>query len=525
MDRVLLTALLILPMAFALKYYTLPGFGWSVLPTSNSIYTVGVIHVVKGEGFPINLGPYFAVSSSSGSCTPFWWKDVVGASTANNLGYTGKGIKVLIIDSGVDDRVLYQVFGKNVTYHVNAALQVYKDACIGNRTIDNVEYCILSVQDSGWQKIVYAIPLNASLDEMGHGTAVAATILSVAPDVTIYSARVTVDMLIVDDQWRLYQKIPLVDPFAVNWALTHAVYGPDGKPDTSDDADIVNMSLGGMYYPLPGPLGALDIPDQLLIWYLYREPIQKLSDKVLFVAAEGNDAENIPAVPAGIDEVTAVAALEYLNGQWEVAPFSQTGYGTDFAELGAGMYLPVPSYSVIAQMINDECSNVSGVVKWVRLDGTSFAAPMLSGIAALWAQYTGDRGTKLYDDLKNHALDLGSPGYDESTGWGMPVAPPANATLTSSSSGVPALSLLALLIRRRKKALAAVLLLSVVAFAASNVTSTEFSIAMGLASAMTMYILNQSVEAALISGILSMALMMASLFIAMIILKLVTRRG
>ncbi|UXD22308.1 hypothetical protein IPA_03385 [Ignicoccus pacificus DSM 13166] len=526
MDRALLSALLLVSIALAVEF---PGFGWTINPLAQGFYQAGPIKLVRGGGYPIYLGTYQAVpGNQSGVCVPFWWRDLVGAKQANDAGINGKGVKVLIIDSGVDDKVLKQVFGRGVDYHFNAAYQVYKDQCIKNETIAGIKYCILEEIPSGWQKIVYAIPLNQSLDEMGHGTAVAATILSIAPNVTLYSARVAIDMLILDQNNTLYAKQVLIDSFAVNWALTHAVYGPDLKPGTSDDADIVNMSLGGMFYPSPGPMESLDIPYELLIWYLYRVPLQNLSKNVLVVAAAGNDAENIPAVPAGIDEATAVSALEYLNGSWVLAPFTQTGYGIDFAELGAGMYLPVPKNSIIAQYINDSCSNVTGDVKWVRLDGTSFAAPMLSGLAALWEQASGLKGQELYNLLKSNAIDLGPTGYDQETGWGMVKAPTGTIVLNNSSStsstGIPMIFAPALVaLRKKKKVLAALLLLSASVFAL-NVTANSVAIASALASGVTAYLAYGDLTASVISALLGFGIMMSALFLAMLILKILKKQ-
>jgi subtilisin family serine protease len=383
---------------------------------------------------------------------------------------------------------------------------------------------VLSSKQYDWRKLIYAIPLNQSLDEMGHGTAVASTVLSVAPNVTLYSARVTIDVLLVDDQNRVYAKQVLIDPFAINWALTHAIYGPDLKPGTSDDADIVNMSLGGLFYPYPSVLGILNVPEELLYWYLFELPIKDNSNDVLFVAAAGIGGEGIPAPPAGLDGVTAVAALQYIDGKLTVAPFSQTGYGIDFSELGSGMYLPVPSYSLIAEEVNDTCSAVSGTVKWVRLDGTSFAAPLLSGIAALWEQATGAKGEQLYQVLKEHAVDLGSPGYDQQTGWGMPTAPAGTTSLTTTSqSGVPMIFAPALMaFRKRKKVLLTLLGLSAIAFAL-NVTAPSISIAAGVALGAAAYLSYGDLLPSLIVRLLGFGILMSAFFIATLILRMLKK--
>jgi len=492
MARLLLVLLAFLALGLA---STLPGYSWSLVPSDKVVYKTSLIYLLKSNGgLPVYLGSYNVLPASSGACVYGWWRDVLGVDKANSANINGNGVKILIIDSGVDDKVLQQAVGRKIDYHFNASYEVYKNMCTKNVTYGNISYCVLDEYQLDWRKVVYAIPLNSSLDELGHGTAVAATILSIAPNATIYSARVTIDVLLVDDNNRVYAKEVLLDDFAINWALTHAVYGPDGKEGTNDDVDIVNMSLGGVYYPLPGPLYLLDAPLQAYIWNLYREPMQKLKDRVLFVVAAGNEAENIPSWPAAFDESTAVAALQYVNDTWSLAPFSSRGMGIDFAELGSGMYLPVPTYSIIAQEVNDGCSNTSGLVKWVRLDGTSFAAPILSGIAALWEQYTGYKGEKLFDALKSASVDLGPPGYDQETGWGMPLAPmnTSDSDISSTSSyGLPIVFPLPFLLKRRKKML--LLLLGIIGLTyALNVTALSLSATFGLATGLTAYMLYSS---------------------------------
>jgi len=223
--------------------------------------------------------------------------------------------------------------------------------------------------------------------------------------------------------------------------------------------------------------------------------------------------------------VVAVAALQYINGTLTLAPFSQRGYGTDFAELGSGMYLPVPSYSMISGEVNDTCSIINGTVKWVRLDGTSFASPLLSGIAALWEQATGAKGSQLFQVLKDHSVDLGSPGYDQQTGWGVATAPRSNSANLNTTVTLPSpmmLSLLPIILKRKRKVALLIVGLSTAALAL-NVTAPSISLAVGAALGITAYLGYGDLLVGLIVGLLGFGILMSAFFLVSLILKMLKK--
>ncbi|ALU12464.1 hypothetical protein EYM_04085 [Ignicoccus islandicus DSM 13165] len=432
----MLTFFLILLLSFSAsaEVIQLKDIGW--------IYGPNGLTAIRGGGNPIRellLDNYVAshvAQSSSGSCKYGWWSEVLGVSYARDHGLDGTGVKVLVIDSGVDDNVLQEALGRKIDYHFNAAYEVYKDLCLGNLTINGIEYCYIDKYKlDSWRTEYVAIPLSP-VDEIGHGTAVAATVLSVAPNVTLYSAKVNIDLIDIDDRGNVYIIQSLLDPLAIHWALAKAVYGPDGVPNTNDDVDVVNMSLGGVIYPLPSYLSVINLGDELLAWYIFKQPISENSNRVLFVASAGNSGDRVVSIPAIVEEVVGVSALEYYNGEWKLASFSTTGLGVDFASLGSGLYLPVPKDSLIARLITDGCGTEGNYTKWVRLDGTSFSSPLVAGIAALWKQYTNAEGNELFKILANHAMDVLSSGKDLESGYGVPIAPfyePPNSSQVSSS--------------------------------------------------------------------------------------------
>ncbi len=412
---------LLLAVPLLASYIQIPHLYWS----QQGFYKVGPFAVGR-EGFV----PYYALKldvslTGSGSCDFGWWDYVLKVPDARALGLDGKGVRVLVIDSGADERVLKQIFGRGVDYFFNAAYEVYKDACIEYMLINHTKYCVISNETQDWYRIYYAVPTNlTAFDELGHGTAVAATILSIAPNVTLYVANVIVDVIITDKSGKVYEIEPLlVDPLALNWALTHAVYGPDQVENTSDDAQVVNLSLAAYYYPLPPFASSYTTLNALLMNLLFVQPISKASSEMAFIAADGNEPMGIPPLPAGLEGVIAVSALVY-NGTFTVASFSNYN-SVDFGSIGSGVYLPLPRDSYLAKIIIDQsCGRVENEVYWARMDGTSFSAPMVTGIAALWIQLTDAKGTsEVRCLLKSNALDVLSPGYDPQSGWGVPLAP------------------------------------------------------------------------------------------------------
>jgi len=426
-------------------------------------------------GLPYELIEIKAVAGYSGLCAPWWWKDLLRADQASALGYTGKGVKLLIIDTGVDENVIREAFGRGVDWYLNAAYEVHKGECRSFITYSNVSLCVFASARYDQYSIYFAAPVNDTTDLGGHGTAVAAAALSVAPNATLYAAKIASYVLLADDQGRIFTAIPAVDPLALSYALRRAPLGPDGRI-SSDDAQVVNLSLGAPT-PLTGPF--LDPLTLSVYYYLYVLPMRAFSDRAAFVAAAGNEALGVADVPAVADYAIGVAALLYDGSGFKPTSFSNSGPGVDFSSLGAGLYLPVPKYSYLAKVISDPCASTVGNATYLRLDGTSFAAPLVSGVAAVWIQRTGASGTaEVMGVLKEHVLQPFGTGWNPKSGWGVPLA-------EGGAPSVPALPLAALLWRRRKAlALALALSAAVLAVKESNLGLATFA---GLWGAWSLY--------------------------------------
>ncbi|HEY2953677.1 MAG TPA: S8 family serine peptidase [Candidatus Eisenbacteria bacterium] len=156
---------------------------------------------------------------------------------------------------------------------------------------------------------------------------------------------------------------------------------------------VLNMSLGSAAAPgVPEFFQALvDVAD---------------SAGVLCVASAGNDGSNTPTYPAACNHVLAVAALDDAGAR---ADFSNYGSWVDIAAPGASMWS-----SICRNYVVDDYSQVFYLYLWywdgehpyMYGDGTSFACPLVSGVAGLLRH----RAPSLPPDLAaQHLIATGDP--------------------------------------------------------------------------------------------------------------------
>jgi subtilisin family serine protease len=164
---------------------------------------------------------------------------------------------------------------------------------------------------------------------------------------------------------------------------------------------VINLSFGG------------SDPDPLL----ERSILGAVHNGCLVVAAAGNDGlhGNLPTYPASYPHVLTVGATDEND---MVAPFSTLSGSVDLAAPGVGMIGAVP-------LVKDPSGYLTG------LQGTSFSAPIVSAAAAwVWTvRPTLDAG-QLAELLRNTARDVGAPGFDTGSGFGIVNIPAALAGVT-----------------------------------------------------------------------------------------------
>lgn len=287
--------------------------------------------------------------SAAGSVSPItdphyseqWGLSKAEVPKAWNLGATGKGITVAVVDTGVDIN--------------HPDLQ------------DNLV--------SGYNAITGETGLSAVQDNNGHGTHVSGIIAAELNGVGVVGVAYQAKIMPIKTMDRSGEGTDDVIADGIVWAADHG-------------AKIINLSLGS------------DTQEEVL-----KEAVQYAIDRgCLVVAAGGNkeDSTNLTTItyPAADPQVLAVTATDANDN---LASFSLTGPNAGIAAPGT-------------HIVSDYWDNGSG---YATIDGTSMAAPFVSGVAALvWSMHPDFSADHVRQDLEDSAIDLGSPGRDSSFGYG-----------------------------------------------------------------------------------------------------------
>jgi hypothetical protein len=152
---------------------------------------------------------------------------------------------------------------------------------------------------------------------------------------------------------------------------------------------VINLSFGG------------EEDDPLLrdaVMFAYRSGS-------LVVAAAGNEGlEGSPkGYPAAYPHVLTVGAL---NEMGHVASFSTIAPTVDLVAPGVAIMVAEP----LAQ-------DASG---YLSVPGTSFSSPLVAGAAAwVWTERPDLDNTQLFELMRRSAVDIGAPGFDNASGYGL----------------------------------------------------------------------------------------------------------
>lgn len=181
------------------------------------------------------------------------------------------------------------------------------------------------------------------------------------------------------------------------------VIGPSGanQADTADaiiyavdlGASVINLSLGGYFFS--------QAQYEAVAYANYSD--------VVIVAAAGNDevaSVIFPAAYPGVIGVGATTATQYR------APYSNWGHGIDLVAPGGDMSQD-PSGGILSLVPQS-----MGLYDFY--EGTSMAAPVVSGVAALVRSLQPSwSAVAVADQLQSTAKDLGASGYDSYYGFGL----------------------------------------------------------------------------------------------------------
>ncbi len=146
-------------------------------------------------------------------------------------------------------------------------------------------------------------------------------------------------------------------------------------------AKVINLSLGG--------------PDSATLHSAVR---LAANSGVLLVAAAGNDGSATNSWPAAYSEVMSVAALD------------PSGARADYSSWNRDVEISAPGTGILS------LKRGGG---YVRMSGTSMAAPVVSGAAALvWNSVKGRSALAVRNAIDHAVRDLGTRGRDSKYGFG-----------------------------------------------------------------------------------------------------------
>ena len=282
-----------------------------------------------------------------------WGVVRIGAKPVHDAGIWGQGVKVAVIDTGID--------------YVHDQPPALEPPVVDPEFLSNYK--------GGYDFV------NGDADPMddnGHGTHVAGIlaaernwylVVGVAPRVDLYALKI----LAADGSG--YESDLIL---ALQWAVDH-------------DIDVVNMSLG-THDVVPALQAAVE---------------NAAAAGLLMVAASGNTV-TIPEIFYGCavtypGAYPQVLATTFTNQNDALTGYSCTGPEVDFASPGDNIFSPVPVGS---------CQNCSPN-GYLPLSGTSMASPHLAGtVALLLSAGIADTGTPgLFDDVRSRLCTTADVGY------------------------------------------------------------------------------------------------------------------
>ncbi|BAZ67196.1 MAG: S8 family serine peptidase [Pelatocladus maniniholoensis HA4357-MV3] len=286
----------------------------------NSTSGYGLINASAAVAKATNQNTFADVPDLGGNN---WGADLVKAPETWAQGYTGKGVVVAVLDTGVDYN--HQDLSSNIWTNSKEIAGNGKDDD-GNGYIDDYY---------GWN---FDGNNNSTLDVYGHGTHVSGTIAGVNNGYGVtgiaYDSKI-MPVKVLDDEGS-----------GSNSTIASGIYYA-----VDNGADVINLSLGGGRFN-----------DTL------QKAIEYASNKgVIVVMAAGNDGGSQPAYPARYADKYGIA-VGAVDQNKNIADFSNRAGANQLT------YVTAPGVNVYSTLPGNE---------YALYSGTSMAAPHVAGVVAL----------------------------------------------------------------------------------------------------------------------------------------------
>ncbi len=298
----------------------LPVVAQSTAPPYSSIFGYGLVDAAAAVANVLGLAALPAVTEVGGGN---WSLEAINAPEVWAKGYTGQGVVVAVVDSGVD--YTHPDLKNNIWVNTREIA--------GNGLDDDHNGYIDDIV--GWDYVDYD---NSPLDGTGHGTHVAGTI---AAELNTFGATGVA----------YGAKVMPVRVLDANGNGSYARIAEGVYYAVDNGANIINLSIGGTTYSA-----------QL------QAAIQYATDRgVLVISAAGNNGGVSPLFPASLASQVgiAVGAVDLYN---QMPSFSARSGATPVS------YVVAPGVNIFSTTPN----NTYGFNT-----GTSMAVPHIAGVAAL----------------------------------------------------------------------------------------------------------------------------------------------
>ncbi len=189
-------------------------------------------------------------------------------------------------------------------------------------------------------------------------------------------------------------------------AILYAAGLPNSSGSTLDTvADVINLSLGSRFLD-PRVNNAVQ---------------RAVAQGVIVVAAAGNDGAPVRSFPAALNSVIAVAATDTIGRRTRYSSFYPE---VDISAPGGDLSVDLNGDG-LADGIAAGIATINGSgfqANWTLYQGTSMASPM---VAAGFALMKGIEPSLTQSDIEallvsgNLTVDIGAPGFDVETGFGL----------------------------------------------------------------------------------------------------------
>jgi autotransporter-associated beta strand protein len=294
---------------------------------------------------------------------------------AHGLGYTGAGVTIGVVDSGIMRN--HPTLAGRVTQEL-----IYVDPATNNTTVDDV------VGHGTW------------VSEIAAGTPFAQFPGGIAPRASLVSARIISDVEPKDDGSGNGNPVTAADADFFAQTLNPALINAG--------VQVMNNSWGGIYWDTS------NATINQAFAQAYQPFVVQHGGLVVFAA--GNDSKSNPSDIAALPSVAP-----QLEAGWLVAVAVDSNHPTQLASYSNACGKAM-NYCLAAPgdvVVLDKNATTTGSQTYWVVSGTSFAAPEVSGAAALvWQAYPYFSNDLVRQTLLGTARDLGAPGPDTTFGYG-----------------------------------------------------------------------------------------------------------